>query len=898
MANTPLVRDVLVLDASVQAFYDGFDGDSPVFLLARVVQFDPAFPVLRVAGRPLTILCDEYQGAGGRIDAGGRAKHAADAVPGRDGAEGAPSHPRSAHGQELPPTPGGNGQRGGDGESGYAGVDVTLMCRVASAVDIDTSGTSGAPAGNGGRGARGGDGYGGHQDDDGQVTGAVSGSHGGYGGAGGNGGSGGAGGTLTLLTIAPVASPALRTGGGRGAAAGAGAAFGMDGAYCGDPICTDDSQPWKGADGAWGADGGGAPPQVETLSEEDFKQRQQQLLGIGTDTYWGNFWAPFRLVMGEYHFRRFQPGAAADDGLGRLAAREFVAALEVQPDNAEARRLLALLQGGANALGFQRDFDVVPDFRRYLQAFTDFAPLVTGFLGAGLADLLAAQQLDAVRAVLSNQERVARDALATAQAELAAAQSEHGHAVDEAKYQQQLLDQATADIQAAMDAMKTESFSFGDIIGTVAEVGAAIVSVVAAIPTGGASLVALVPAVASLASALVTEGPPLVQSLFDGVEANVEVVQDAYKKVDADVKAVIGAGKAVINFIDLVQKIAAGSTPQNAQSVALVRRGAELAHQVMVARNQVQLLQQRTDALQARTGRLDGVVQAAAGAASTTDGDAQTVRTLGLQAIEAALSHVDSLLAYVFLAQRSLEIYALPAPSDARQLALDAGMQHPELARRYFEEGTRASALALAAQVQAAWARLLQPIALEDTYLTYLQRGSSDDIVRLSFDAATDPRVQAFRATGILPFRLDVAGLNVGATETKIRGVAIALVGAASPSGVVSCEVWHGGSYEQVGPDGQLAIQSLRPKSTTVPAPIVPLALDGVAFGQDSPVDSPQALSMWGRGAGGEWSLRLPARQPRDEPVDLSGLRTVQVWIGYQYVPPSPQDRRRGRPRP
>jgi hypothetical protein len=24
----------------------------------------------------------------------------------------------------------------------------------------------------------------------------------------------------------------------------------------------------------------------------------------------------------------------------------------------------------------------------------------------------------------------------------------------------------------------------------------------------------------------------------------------------------------------------------------------------------------------------------------------------------------------------------------------------------------------------------------------------------------------------------------------------------------------------------------------------------------------------------------------------------VQVWIGYQYVPPSPQDRRRGRPRP
>ncbi len=117
-------------------------------------------------------------------------------------------------------------------------------------------------------------------------------------------------------------------------------------------------------------------------------------------------------------------------------------------------------------------------------------------------------------------------------------------------------------------------------------------------------------------------------------------------------------------------------------------------------------------------------------------------------------------------------------------------------------------------------------------------------------------------------------------------------MGAATPSGVVSCDVWHGGRYEQLGPDHALAVQLLRPKSTTVNAPVTPLALGGVAFGQDSPVDSPQALSMWGRGVGGEWSLRLPARQPDGEALDLTGLREVQVWIGYQYVPRSPQDLR------
>src|ERR1700694_1164276 len=66
----PYIRDEVRINAYVQAFYDQFVGDGPVYLLGRRVSHEAGFN-LRVGSRPVIIIADIYDGAGQMIDASG-----------------------------------------------------------------------------------------------------------------------------------------------------------------------------------------------------------------------------------------------------------------------------------------------------------------------------------------------------------------------------------------------------------------------------------------------------------------------------------------------------------------------------------------------------------------------------------------------------------------------------------------------------------------------------------------------------------------------------------------------------------------------------------------------------------------------------------------------------------
>lgn len=110
----------------------------------------------------------------------------------------------------------------------------------------------------------------------------------------------------------------------------------------------------------------------------------------------------------------------------------------------------------------------------------------------------------------------------------------------------------------------------------------------------------------------------------------------------------------------------------------------------------------------------------------------------------------------------------------------------------------------------------------------------------------------------------------------------LALVGASDPDGEVSCEVRHGGKYEQRRADGTIDVQLLKPRVSTRPAKLTGLAADE-GLGADPPLTAPQSLSFWGRGIGGDWEVSIPESQFASG-LDLTGLTEIQVWIGYQFL--------------
>jgi hypothetical protein len=900
--NSPYIRDELIVTQRVQDYYNSYVGDGPVFLLGRVVRLAQN---LRVTARPVVIIADLFDGAGFVIDARG----ADSGAVGVNGANGIPLPVSQMYSADGHPIAGGtSGQGGGAGGPGGQGGTVTVYCRRSVNAQISVAGGNGAPGGHGGNGTAGANGaFIGEHFETRDLTPndpfdfefedvlipaeTIDGTPGGDGGGGGSGGAGGNGGTIFFTSMTDDTAPVFFTGGGAGGPGGGGGAAGGDGAL--SPAAAS-----PGPDGEQGAFGAEGTVAQSTLAEADFVAGLRPLLD-STGNPWANFWAPFRIAMGDYFYHRNNgDGAGPDDDL-HLAATELTRGLELQPDNGTALRLQAQLVGvptqipatgetvwvggGNNALGFTPQYDILPSFDTYISAFQGFSTLAVGFLLQGIDTILDAGTKTALAALIDVQRQAAEAARDNFAADVDIAVSEKKIVVDEADLIKQQLDQTTADLQAAMAEMHDTPFSFGDFIGTVAQVAVAVVGVIAAIPTGGASLVALVPAMVALADTVTAQAEPIAKAVLAGTEADTKAVKEAYKKVDKEATAVIAAGKAIVNFVSVIQRLTASTTPDNSKQVALVKRGAELAHQLLIARNRVTLAQQRIDAAQARTSSAAEIAALAGNLGDEIAADAASVRRAGLLAISVAQTSAEALSSMAFRAARSVEIYTLQPQT--RNLALDAGVLSPEVWRVYYDEEMSNADLAIA--LTASWGKMLKPLSIQQDYLAYFDRPHDQDVLTRLFGPG-DREFEQLRSTGRFAFRVDAAGIPADRADAKVRSVRLALVGAAHPSGGISCEVRHGGSYEQRRAGGEIDVQLLEPRVSTRRAVLEPLSPDEGST-VDLPLTAPLSLAFWGRGIGGEWDVSVVGARG-NAGLDLTGLTRIQVEIRYQFLRvPSPE---------
>ena len=881
--NNPYIRDKIEVDADFNGRLSA-TGSGPLFFLARVIELHAE---MQVGARSVVIVADEFLGNGHLVNAMG----ASSSSSGLDG----------AHAVAAVPPDGASGQSGGDGGAGGAGGSVTVMCRRSSGVHINTSGGAGAAGGNGGNGEAGAPVH----VIPGKVTTTIEitpeglpievttqepdielpGTLGGFGGGGGAGGSGGNAGNIQFTSIVDDSAPVLVATGGPGAPGGAGGLPGPHGA--GVPIPEDfDNSPFPGAFGTTGADGTVA---VATVTEEEYVAGLRPLLDNDVDSF-ANHWAPYRLIVGQYYYRQDRK---SDPTKGQLAATEFARTLELQPNNPDAVQWnrqfmefprprpvtpdIAWEPGGLNALALPRDLDVLPRFQTFANTFAAFSILVLDFLRSGTTVIGQQAQFDTWQAFLTKQRDAAVAAQAKTLEDREQAETEARFSAEAIASVQARLDQTTADIQAAMEEMREEEMSFGDIVGTVASVAAAVVAVVAAVPSLGASLVALAPSMVALSSAVLDDADDIAKAVLAGDPADTEAIKKAYDKVDKQSADVVKGAKAIVSFVEVVQKLSKSVTPDNSKHVALVRHGIELTHELLLARHRITLADQRQEAAVARVARAGEAIAGINAVIAEVSTSAERFRRTALHAIAIAEGKADALLTLAFYAQRSAEIYTLNDHED--KVHLESGHLHPDDFRAYLEG--EITEIDLVGLLDASWSGLLGLLQLQVEFDQFTTQFHEPDRRRLSF-AAGGPEVETLRATRRFPFRIDASSLPADQFDAKARGVRLALVGATHPAGEVTCEIRHGSAYETRRNGGAIHVAILQPRVSTRNAKLERLLADE-GLGPDPVLTDPTSLSFWGRGIGGDYEFSIPDHE-FDAGLDLTGLTEVQIWISYQFL--------------
>ena len=862
MPDFRYIRDEIVIndDLNARIAKQNVPPGSTIRLVARLVRHDEGF-IWRMPGFHVAIVAGEYDNNGGSIDV----SVPGTAGPGVSGPDGAPGNASS---DGIGNRPGGAGGAGGQGRPGTAATSVRIFCELLRGGEVRLS-ANGGPGGNGGAGGDGGKGGDGHKG--GPKIDPVEGTSGGNGGPGGPGGPGGSGGTVLIEHIRAVifAPPVLEAGGGRGGAGGSGGRPGARGKQ-------GDENGKAGPAGPVGPAGAAGAATLSEISSDAYAARVLAELGSSGAAEW----ATYRLTVGEHNYRAYNPEIPTSSDLLIRAMREFDATLRIDPANRDAARLQQQILLDQNILGLPNQLDLIPDFDKFISEFTAFGPLLFGTFNEGVQLMLHADVLDKMQEQLKLQRDAVEGTVTDTEEELHTAERALKDASDEVQEAQARVAAVKSQIEAAQEEMNHHSFDIAGLAGVVGEIATAVVAVVTALPSGGASLVVLVPDVIALVGSVTANAGPIVDALFAMEEPDLKAVTAAEQNVNKDISEVIKDTKTLVNFVNLVHKLAEGTTPDNAKSAALVQRGVELIHAQLLAEHRMVQADHTVTAVTAKRDRASALLAKTKDLIDREAADVAVVRGGGLSAVRHAQLHLDSLLGFAFRAQRSAEIYTLK--SEARNLFLDAGYVPPDVERDFIENFLTPDEL-LTAYTES-FAKLLQPIRMQDEYLNSFTDSNNldDDSRRLSF---TDPEIlQNFRETHDLQFTITVNDLPALHHDAKIQGVFVAFVGATSASGVISCEVRHGNRYEQQRPDGTVTVQLLQPRTDAQLAHTTRLQLAGVSFQSAPPLTAPQSLSFFGRGVAGLWDVSIPQSEFDVDATDLTGLSEIQVFIGYQFL--------------
>ncbi len=877
------IRDEIIID---KALHDKLvatvkKGDT-VGLIARSIVHAAKF-VLELPGINLYLIAEEYDANGGSINL----SEVTPGKPGSEGKEGAPA-PASKTGDK----PGGVGGTGNTGGTGQAGATLYLISERLKSANLISNG---APGGKGGNGGKGGDGQ--EQKQIRNTNTETPGSGGGNGGTAGLGGTGGQGGKIEAYYTAATQPLALKTSvkGGGGGEAGKPGAAGQ----------ASDDKHKSGVPGA--ASHAGA-------AGADGKVTSRQLT---TAEYWGqvltllgkvaNDWAAWRTLVGEYYYRVYKPSdvvAAGKSSFLAKATNEFKAALNLQPDNADASRYQQQILLNQTVLGKSRSLDIIPKFDEYSTKYSQWQPLVNSAFNSGITLLLNGDAKAVNEAIYTNLLQQIKDRTEFLAFDVGAAQAVKEAAKKDLEYLTGKMAALKVQIKAAEEEMKHQSVSVGAIIGTLAEVATAVVGVVAAIPTGGASLIAVVPSVIALTATAAETIPAIAKAFMEPSSSEVasilkeadklttaaqkapvdkpptdkEKLSKAVDQVGTNVKNIKGLVVSVISLVTAAQKLSAliENKKDNAASLALLRQASELAHEIFLAN----LRQTQADfTLQAREKQLsnDQALLAVAKTQLEQIKSAEVLKSIGRTAILSTQRHIDLLNNVLFKAERSLEIYTLQNAD--KFVSFDSGHVHPDIDQKYVLNEINTTQL-VKSYLDSWNEKTLSPLVMENMYGDYFEsQGSNFSLTQsLVFRSFKDPvQINALKNQRTFYFNIDLKDLPAHEFEIKVDSVRVALIGASVPGNApLSCTVRRGATYLQKTRENKDHVALLRPNKTQVTALTHAMSEESFSSGAvNNPKNAPSTLAFWGLGVAGTWTIEIEAGVA----VNLSAVTEIQIAI-------------------
>ncbi|HXO39690.1 MAG TPA: hypothetical protein VN872_13700 [Candidatus Acidoferrum sp.] len=662
---------------------------------------------------------------------------------------------------------------------------------------------------------------------------------GGPGGAGQNGGAGYPGGTIIIRYAAADQPPVASAPGGDGGPGGAGGLGGPGGIPGGKPG-------QHGVPGVAGPKGASVVAGITLFSANSIWQT--------LDAPSASAWAAYRVEVGEFNFRKFDPASQL------TAIAEFQSALQLDSTNAEAQLMLTRLLQQQTPTGLSREIDIAPDYKTLSAGLLSEVGLVQGALQVFANGVNATQTADQ----LKNQYSGMVSQLANRQAEMADNVTLANDDILIAQQESKVLSGTMADLQKQLqDATQPKDFTFDDgvkIVTTVGEIAVAIV--------GFASGVGAVIAIPDSIMAF--------KNLGDITGGVMEILKS--KQLSQDLKtlgeglgALVKGGQSIINFEKAIQTLEdASKAPGQDKTGPLLKQLAEVAKQKMIADLRTQQAQDRLQAANRQVqDRANELVDAQNRLNSWTDNQsflAQATESL----IRIARKIIDQVAEDGFVAQRALEIYQL-TPANPR---FDYGYLHPDQ-EHTLDLGKRANAIAVSVS-----AFPTDVITWNDLYNRLNSAQIGFDVVHPDLSITiTDPAVlDRFRQGGPLQFGIDLTDLPSDMYELKAGGISLDLVGATA-AGTFSLWVEHSGVWKMLHRTDQKTVEfnlfahreifNCRPSTGKISA-VIP-------ENPQSPAEPGPPFSFWGRGIAATWRIYPAGNSLTTASVNLSQLTAVNL---------------------
>jgi hypothetical protein len=678
------------------------------------------------------------------------------------------------------------------------------------------------------------------------------------GGRGGPGGAGSPGGAVIVHYCTALQPPVATARGGNGGAGGPGGPSG-------------DFNPDDPVFGKPGKPGPAGPPGTVDVTQ------------VSTDKLWTTLdpisavaWAAYRTEVGLYFFRLF------DFASQILALREFTAALQLDPANADARTLLNRIVQQQTPTGLSRDIDISPDYKDLSANLPTEVGLVQNAFAAAAVAFQSQQTAEGLK-----------DQFASLVQQLTDRQTEAQDSVKLAQGDVEIASKTTADLsdqikstQNQLQDLQNQPFSLGTFLSNVGSLAASIASVA----TGIGAIVSIPGSIAAIANSV---SPGELGDPFANVISTVLGALESDQKNEPDKTVIQNLSKIGGGLGDLVKDVksnvpsiitnfqtieaelnGAASEADQTKAGQLLKQLTSLVKQQMIAQLREKQARDRVAAAQRQVKDFANEAKTAQDFLTNWSDDAAFLARAVDSFIANARLLLDIVAEDVFLARRALEIYELDDASDVR---FDYGYLHPDdehslpLVQRVI--GCQNSVASLAPSVLT-WNDVF-------TRLNVAQAAGFDVVHPAITISITDPTALAHVSSGGgLQFSIDAAAAPASIFELKTDSLQLELDGV-SASTTVLFWIEHSGRWNMIPrPPNQSSIVefSLFPhvEIFNCKAGKGSLSASIPAHPQSSTEPGPP-FAFWGRGVITEFRIFPDASA---HALDLSHLRSLNLTVG------------------